>query len=137
MKLSEILKDQSMISVGTVDAKGAPKVRMFNHQFIVDGKICFATSNTGTAYSELVNHPYAAVMQFARGNYVRIGGKVVVTEGEEKEVLKAKLETENPKLIEMYTKEGFDAKIEVLYFEDPELSVVDFKTHQLVDVEIS
>lgn len=99
-----------MIFGGTVDAEVAPKVRMVNHLFIIDGKICFATPNTGTAYSELVNHPYVAVLKFVRVNYICVGVKVVITEGEEKRALKAKLEVENPKLIEMYIKEGFDAK---------------------------
>lgn len=136
MKLSELLKDQTMISAATVDSEGKPKVRMFNHQFIVDGKICFATANVNSAYSEIKANPFVEIMQFSRGKYIRVSGKVVISTGEEKAQLMAKLEAENPKLIEMYTKEGFDAKMEVVYFEAPEVKIVDMAMRQPVEVTI-
>ncbi len=136
MNLSEILKDQTMISIATVDESGQPKVRMFNHQFIVDGKICFATANTGSAFAELNANPKAEIMQFARAMYVRINGEVAFFEGEEKEAMKAKLAEANPRLIEMYTPEGFDQKMELAYFVEPNVSVTDFKTREAVPVEI-
>lgn len=136
MKLSELLKDQTMISAATVDSEGKPKVRMFNHQFIVDGKICFATANVNSAYSEIEANPFVEIMQFSRGKYIRVSGKVVISTGEEKAQLMAKLEAENPKLIEMYTKEGFDAKMEVVYFEAPEVKIVDMAIRQPVEVTI-
>lgn len=136
MKLSEIIKDNTMIAFATVNEAGAPKVRQFNHQFIIDGKICFATSNQGSAYADLQKNPNASMMQFARAMYARVNGQVEFATGEEKANLMAKLEAANPKLIEMYTKEGFDAKMEVGYFIDPEVSVVDFKTHTPVEVEV-
>ncbi len=136
MNLSEVLKDQTMISIATVDSDGQPKVRMFNHQFIVDGKICFATSNTGSAFAELNQNPKAEIMQFARAMYVRIKGEVAFADGEEKATLKAKLAEANPKLIEMYTEEGFEVKMEIAYFVDPVISVTDFKTREAVSVEV-
>ncbi len=136
MNLSDILKDQTMISIATVDETGQPKSRMFNHQFIVDGKVCFATSNTGSAFRELNANPKAEIMQFARAMYVRINGEVAFFEGDLKAEMKAKLAAENPKLIEMYTEEGFEAKMEIAYFVEPQISVTDFKTRESVSVEV-
>lgn len=136
MKLSEIMKDNTNISIATVDSAGMPKVRMFNHQFIVDGKICFATSNQGSAYADFATTPYAEIMQFARAMYVRIGGKVVKTEGQERLAMLEKVAAANPQLVTRYTEQGFAEKMEVFYFEGPAVNVVDFKTHSKVEVEI-
>lgn len=136
MKLSEVLKNNTMISIATVDEEGKPKLRTFNHQFIVDGKICFATSNLGGAYSELKDNPNAEIMQFARAMYTRVAGEVKFAEGALKDELKGILEKENPTLVNMYTKEGFDEKIEVGYFIDPVIRVMDFKTREKIEVEI-
>ncbi len=136
MNLSEILKDQTMISIATVDSDGKPKVRVFDHQFITDGKICFATSTKSSAYEELKAFPHAAILQFARSKYVRIDGEVVFAEGEEKAALKAKLANDNPRLVNMKTPEGFEEQIEVLYFVDPQIKVTDFQTRSEVEVEV-
>ncbi len=137
MKLSEIMKNNTNISIATVDSDGKPKVRMFNHQFIVDGKICFATSNQGSAHANFAVNPYAEIMQFARAMYVRVGGKVVKAEGQERTEFLAMVAEANPRLVEMYTPEGFEQKMEIYYFDAPEVSVVDFKTHQPVEVEVA
>ncbi len=138
MKLSEILKEKSMINMSTVDAEGQPKSRVMNMQFIVDGKICFGTSNTGNAYAELKNNNKAEFAQFARAMYIRIGGEVKFTEGELKEELKARMAEANPQVVEMYTEAGFNEKMEIAYFENPSIRVVDFKTHKPVtDIEIA
>lgn len=137
MNLSELLKDQTMISAATVDSEGKPKLRMFNHQFITDGKICFATANVNSAYSEIKANPFVEIMQFTRGKYIRVSGKVIIAEGQEKAELMAKLETENPKLVEMYTKEGFDAKMEVVYFEAPQVNIMDMVERTPVEVTIA
>lgn len=136
MILSEILKENTNISMATVDSEGRPKNRIFSHQFIVDGKICFATSNTSSAFAEITNNPYGEFTQFARAKYTRVGGKIIVAEGEEKATLKALVAEKNPKLISMYTEEGFEQKIEVCYFENPDVRVKDFKTFQMIDVEV-
>lgn len=136
MNLSEILKDQTMVSIATVDASGQPHVRMFNHQFIIDSKICFATSNTNSTYAEINENPKVELMQFARAKYVRISGPVVIAEGQEKKVLKAKLAVENPKLVEMYTPAGFEEKIEVVYFDNPQVKVTDYTNREPIAVEI-
>lgn len=137
MNLSELLKDQTMISAATVDSEGKPKLRMFNHQFITDGKICFATANVNSAYGEIKANPFVEIMQFARGKYIRVSGKVVIAEGQEKADLMTKLENENPKLVEMYTKEGFDAKMEVVYFEAPEVKIMDMVERTPIEVTIA
>lgn len=136
MKLSEVIKDNSMVAFSTVNSAGEPKVRQFSHQFVIDGKICFATSNQGSTYAELQVNPNAELMQFARAIYSRISGKIQFATGEEKEQLLAKVADANPRLIEMYTPEGFAQKMEVGYFVEPNLKIVDYKTRQPIEVEV-
>ncbi len=136
MKLSEILKEGSNITIATVNEQGRPKSRIFSHQFIQDGKIYFCTSNEGSAFKELEVNPYAEISQFARAMYTRIGGKTIVVQGEEKKELKEIVAQNNPMLIQRYGQKGFEQKIEVLYFEEPTVTVRDFKTQSLVDIEV-
>ncbi len=137
MKLSEILKDKSMVYLATVDAEGQPKSRVVNHQFIVDGKVCFGTSNQGNAYAELTANPKAEISQFARAKYVRVTGEVKFAQGEFKEAMKAKLAEASPQVVAMYTEEGFAEKMEIVYFENPAVKVIDMADRSLVEVELA
>ncbi len=137
MKLSEILKDKTMVYLATVDAKGQPKSRVVNHQFIVDGKVCFGTSNQGNAFAELNANNKAEISQFSRAKYVRVTGEVKFAEGEFKEAMKAKLAEANPQVVAMYTEEGFAEKMEIAYFENPAVKVIDYTNRSIVEVEIA
>ncbi len=137
MKLSEIMKDNTSISLATVESEGKPRIRMFSHQFIVDRKICFATSNQASAYADFAVNPYAEIMQFTRGMYVRASGEVVKAEGDERVTFLARVAEANPWLVEMKTKEVFDQTMEVFYLDTPKVTVVDYKTRQPIEVEIA
>lgn len=137
MKLSEIMKNNTNISLATIDGEGKPRVRMFNHQFIVDGKICFATGNQNSTHANLQANPNAEIMQFSRGMYVRIAGEAIRAAGEERTEMLERLALANPRLIEMYTPEGFQAKMEVYYFINPDVRVSEHKTHTPIEVEIA
>ncbi len=136
MNLSELLKDQTNVSCGTVDLEGKPKVRIFTHQFITDGKICFSTATKNSAYAELKAHPFVEITQFSRGNYIRISGEIVFAEGQEKIDLKAKLRAENEKMSRLFTPEKFEEMIEIIYFKDPQIKVMDYTNRQPIEVEV-
>ncbi len=138
MKLSEILKDKSMIYLATVDQEGQPKSRVVNHQFIVDGKLCFGTSNQGNTFAELQNNNRAEFSQFTRGKYIRISGEVKFADAELKAELKAKLAEANPHVVAMYTEAGYEAKMEIAYFENPIVRIIDMQERQpVLDVELA
>lgn len=135
MKLSEILRDKSTVAIATVDSEGMPHSRAFEHQFIIDGKICFSTSNTNNTYKDLMGNPNAEISQFEQAMYTRISGKIKFVTGEEREALKKLLAEKNPKIPAMFAPE-YDEKVEIGYFVEPQIKILDFKTRLEVEVEV-
>ncbi len=136
MKLSEILKDQSTITLSTVDGDNKAKSRVFQHQFIVDGKVFFATSNQSTTFAELKNNSHVEFSQFENAKYIRVAGTATALVGEEKVKYKAMMAELNPGIVEMYTPEGFEAKMEIIAIADADVRVKDFADQSVIEVTV-
>ncbi len=127
MNTNQLFKDQSIIALATVDSNNTPNMRYVEHQFTIDDRIYFATSNQGSAYRDLSTNNNITIMQFEQGVYTRVKGQVAFLDSEEKETIKTKINQVNPKIAARYVLDGYDKFIEVGYITNPTIDVRDMR----------
>lgn len=127
MNSNQLFKDQTIITLGTIDKDNTPNLRYVEHQFTEDGKIYFATSNQGSAYKELSNNPNIDIMQFEQGMYTRVRGQVKFLAYNEKKAIKEHINQVNPKISVRYGEDGFKQFIEIGYIINPVVDVRDMR----------
>lgn len=127
METNQLFKEQSIIALATVSRDHTPNLRYVEHQFTIDDRIYFATSNQGSAYTDLATNNNIVIMQFDQGLYTRVKGQVSFLAGAEREQLKNLVNQKNPKIAARYGDDGFDKFIEVGYITNPSIDVRDMR----------
>lgn len=127
MELNQLFKEQSIIALATVANDNTPNLRYVEHQFTTDERIYFATSNQGSAYTDLQVNNNIVIMQFEQGLYTRVKGQVKFLIGEEREQIKAHINQKNPKIAARYGQDGYQQFIEVGYIQNPTIDVRDMR----------
>ena len=106
------------------DDDGQPRVRPFGTAEIFEGRLYIQTGKVKDVYKQLLKNPNAEICGFAKGEWIRIAGKLIPDDRYE---AKKDMLDKNPGLRRMYDEN--DGNTIVLYFEDATATFYGF-THQ-------
>ncbi|MEN6389089.1 MAG: pyridoxamine 5'-phosphate oxidase family protein [Syntrophomonas sp.] len=129
-EIIKFLQENNMGCFATVE-QGQPRVRPWQFQFELDGKLYFGTSNKKRVFKQLKETPYAAFASFSPTMAtVRLTGQVVFDSTPK---MKDMILKRNPMLQKIYgTPDNIDRSFEVFYLCNGEASYTEFGKEPLV-----